>query len=333
MRFILAVIALLIVSSCSVGHSYRCELETAQTEMKTAPEKALERLNAIDVSEISDSASLAQWALLYSEALNINHIKAPSDTIVNIAIKYYTDHGDSVMIRRAKLARQTDSLVIEADRLIAAQYLQKVREYSLLRERQAKQTVIYLSLILLISAAATIVWLISRLRIKKAETDALLAEAASLRIIATDNTSLREAVSKLFDTRFELIDKLCNTYYQAQGTSTEKTLILSQVTNEIDSLRTDKAVFAGLEKTVNDACDNILLNLRNALPGIKPEDYALAVYLSCGFSNRSIALLLEEKIETIYKRKSRLKQRINDLPDEKSKLLNVIFADGQNKLG
>ena len=335
MRFLLYIAILFVATACSVGNSYRHELDRAQSEMEHSPDKALERLNAIDVSDLSDSATIARWALLYSEAINRNRLAVPSDTIINIAVDYYRIHGDSSERRQAEAIRSAmaENSVPEsgADPLLSARYLQKVREYTLYRERQERRTFVCFAVVVLAIAIAIIVWLYSRLRLKKAETDALLAEAASLRGLATDNSVLRDSVAQLFGSRFELIDRLCGTYYESQGTKVEKTAIVSQVKAEIEAMRADSSTFARLENAVNEGRGQLLVTLRTAFPDIKHDDYALAVYLACGFSNRAIALLLEEKIDVIYKRKSRLKAKIAALPAEYSGLLASIFADGQKK--
>ena len=236
MRFLLYIAILFVATACSVGNSYRHELDRAQSEMEHSPDKALERLNAIDVSDLSDSATIARWALLYSEAINRNRLAVPSDTIINIAVDYYRIHGDSSERRQAEAIRSAmaENSVPEsgADPLLSARYLQKVREYTLYRERQERRTFVCFAVVVLAIAIAIIVWLYSRLRLKKAETDALLAEAASLRGLATDNSVLRDSVAQLFGSRFELIDRLCGTYYESQGTKVEKTAIVSQVKAE-----------------------------------------------------------------------------------------------------
>ncbi len=67
-----------------------------------------------------------------------------------------------------------------------------------------------------------------------------------------------------------------------------------------------------MENTVNDCRDNLLYNLKKEYSDLKPSEYRLALYLACGLSNRTISLLLGESIEVVYKRKSRLKNRINN---------------------
>lgn len=335
MRVLFYILIMMVASACSVGNSYRHELDCAQEELVADPERALERLTAMDVSEMNDSASMARWALLYSEALERNSLTAPSDTIVCIAIDYYRNHYDSEALKRAEAlhrglqrAGEQDK---EKDRLLTAQYLQKVREYSLYKERLASQRIIYISIILLVVACAVILWLTCRLKLRRAETDALLSEAASMRNLVKDNSALRNAVNDLLGTRFDLIDRLCNTYYESQGTKAEKNAIVNQVKNEIAALRTDPVTFNSLEQLANAGRRGIVDLLREAMPEIKVDEYALAVYLACGFSNRAIALLLEEKIDTVYKRKSRLKAKIAVLPSKYSEPLGVIFTDGQKK--
>ena len=46
------------------------------------------------VAEFEDSATMARWALMYSEAMVANNLAAPADTIVDIAVDYYGSHSD-----------------------------------------------------------------------------------------------------------------------------------------------------------------------------------------------------------------------------------------------
>lgn len=60
-----------------------------------------------------------------------------------------------------------------------------------------------------------------------------------------------------------------------------------------------------------DACrDGLAADIRREWPAIKPDDYRLAIYMLSGLSNRTIALLLGESMDVVYKRKSRLKARL-----------------------
>ena len=114
----------------------------------------------------------------------------------------------------------------------------------------------------------------------------------------------------MLENRFSLIDSLCQTYYESQGTKSERKAIIDKVKIEIESVRT--ASFPEMEQVVNDCRDNILVKIKESDPGIKPEDYMLLVFLASGLSTRTISLLLGETVEVIYKRKSRLKSRLRE---------------------
>ncbi len=316
MRSLLYIFFLLIITSCSYSGMSERRLDDAQSLLKSNPQKALDELNGIDVSELRDSDAIARWSLLYSEAMAANRIYAPTDTIVNVAVDYYTRHNDTAALTRAITAKRllTSAETAVPDSLAEARYLQKEREYRIYVERSQREQYMLISVIVLIAALAVIIWLVQNLRIHKAQNDALMAEASGLKLqlqSASDDASrMQSALHGLLDKRFALIDGLCDTYYQSQGTRNERKAIADRVKSEIDAVRTDPAIFSEMEKTVNECSDNLLDHIREAYPAIKPEEYQLATFLACGFSSRTISLLSGESIDNVYKRKSRLKQRL-----------------------
>lgn len=59
--------------------------------------------------------------------------------------------------------------------------------------------------------------------------------------------------------------------------------------------------------------------LREQLPHLKPQEYQLLCYHYAGLTTGLIALLMQESVATIYKRRSRLRQRIlqSETPDRR----------------
>ena len=139
-----------------------------------------------------------------------------------------------------------------------------------------------------------------------------MAEASSFRneieVRNGDVCRLELKLHRLLENRFTLIDSLCQTYYETQGTKTERKAIIDKVKSEIESVRTDS--FSKMEQAINDCRDNLLVVVKEKYPEIKPEDYQLLVYLAGGLSTRTISLLLGETVDVVYKRKSRLKARL-----------------------
>ena len=315
MRSLLYIIILCFITGCSYSASQSHTLDEAQRLMNSDPSAALKKLNSLDVSEMHDSATMAKWALLYSEAMIINRYTAPTDTIINIAIDYYGNHHHTDEYQKALRLKALNQSSNDTDDLATAFYLQKEKEFFLYKERVKREQMLFIGIVILLIAAGVIMWMQQRLKLQNLKTDALMAEASSFKsqIEASkgDVNRLESKLHGLLENRFALIDSLCQTYYETQGTKTERKAIIDKVKSEIESVRTDS--FPQMEQAVNDCRDNLLVVVKEKYPDIKPVDYQLLVYLASGLSTRTISLLLDERVDVIYKRKSRLKTRLKEI--------------------
>lgn len=302
MRGLLYLIVFLFATGCSFSNPHPLALDQAERQMQTDPGAALSTLNSLDVSGFSDSATMARWALLYSEAMVANRLAAPTDTIVNIAVDYYKFHNQAAELQKAMKLRQLLLTSNNHPDLATALYLQKEKEFFLYKERARRQLTTALSLLILLAALGAIIWMRQRLKLKCAQNDALMAEAGNLQC------RLESKLSGLLESRFALIDSLCQTYYEAQGTKTERNAIVNKVKAEIEAVRAE--ALPEMEQTINDCRSNLLVDVKASYPEIKADDFQLLVYLAGGLSVRTICLLLNESVEVIYKRKSRLKARM-----------------------
>ena len=314
MRGLLYIVIFLILAGCGYSSSQPRVLDEAQSLMDSDPTTALTKLNSLDVSEFEDSATIARWALLYSEAMIANRLSAPTDTIVNIAIDYYERHNQKEEYQKALRLKALNRSSYHTDKLATALYLQKEKEFFLYKERMKREQLVLIVIVILLIAAGVIAWMRQRLKLQTLRNDALMAEASSFKKQIDDSKGdidrLESKLLTLLERRFVLIDSLCQTYYETQGTKAERKAIVDKVKNEIESVRSDS--FAQMEQTVNDCRDNLLLKVKNIYTDIKPEDFKLLVYLASGFSSRSISLLLGESVDNVYKRKSRLKYRLKE---------------------
>ncbi len=312
MRGLLYIILLVAFTSCGFSSSHPRALDDAQRLMHTDPAAALSKLNAVDVSEIQDSAIVARWALLYSEALVANQLSAPTDTIVNVAVDYYSRHNLQDEFHKASRLKALIKASGNSDALATALYLQKEKEFFLYKERAMRERLVLAGLAVLLAAAGAVAWMRQRVKLQASRNEALIAEASCLRdrVDATrdDIGRLETKLHRMLENRFELIDSLCQTYYESQGTKTERKAIADKVKGEIEAVR--DTAFPKMEEAVNDCRGNLLAKVKERCPGIKCDDYRLLVYLASGLSTRTISLLLNESVEVVYKRKSRLKSRM-----------------------
>lgn len=307
MRSLLYVVLVMAAVCCGCSRSMPESLERAERLMLTDPSAAMDVLNGVDVAGLADSASVAHWALLYSEAMVANRVSAPTDTIVNIAIDYYRYHGQIDQFQRASELKALIQANSANDPLASALYLQKEKEYLLFKEQVKRRNLVALIIFLGLFCIGLYVWMRQRMRIHKLENETLIAEASGLR---NRVEASQLALHELLDDRFELIDSLCQTYYETQGTPLERKAIVDKVKSEIESVRVDS--LPRMERLVNECQEGLLEQVKEKYPEIKPEDYQLLVYLGCGLSLRTISLLLGENIDVIYKRKSRLKSRLKE---------------------
>lgn len=314
MRWLFYMVCLVVVAGCSVSGSVPRVLDEAERLMQSDPSAALSKLNDVDVSEFSDSATMARWALLYSEAIVANKLSAPTDTIVNIAIDYYGRHNLTDEFKKASRLKAIIRYSENADPLVTALYLQKEREFFLYKERTKRVQFMFGALVILLIAAGVIMWMRQRMKLQSLQNDALMAEAYGLKSqLSTEHGNINRLENKLhglLKNRFALIDSLCQTYYESQGTKTERKAIIDKVKWEIELVRTDS--IPEMEQAVNDCRNNLLVKVKGIYPDIKPEDYQLLVYLASGLSSRSLSLLLGESVDVVYKRKSRLKSRLKE---------------------
>lgn len=330
MRKLCYIAFILIITGCTYSSSpYARQLDLDARLIQSDPSEAWSRLNTYDVSEFEDSAIMARWALLYTEAMVANNLACPTDTIVNIALNYYGNHRDEEAFRHASRLKALMHDSLHHDELATALYLQKEKEFMVYRERARNVHNLTAGLFLLLLAAAIIVWQRQRLKIKDAQHSQTIAEASQLRRSLQAHRStcseLEAKLSAILATRFKTIDELCETYYETQGTKNERKAIAENVQKQIAAAQSDKEMFAEMEECVNNCSGNILDKLRSQWPDIKSGEYQMFVYLSCHLSNRTIALLLGENINVVYKRKSRLKARIAELSLPDTPLFLSVF--------
>ena len=140
-----------------------------------------------------------------------------------------------------------------------------------------------------------------------------------------EHEALQKAIDKLFEQHFATIDRLSSAYYEYQGTANEKHKIYADVMKLVSGLGSDKKTLQELERFVNTYRGNLMSRFRAAFPDMKESDCILYLYSVAGFSPRAISIFINEKLEVVYNRKSRLKQKINrGLSPEKDIFLQYL---------
>lgn len=86
---------LLMLCSCADKEQTRI-LDEVQSYISEAPEQALETLDSLSAAgDIRGREENARFALLYSMALDKNGIDSVDDSLINVAVKWYSRHGNA----------------------------------------------------------------------------------------------------------------------------------------------------------------------------------------------------------------------------------------------
>lgn len=84
----------LLISSCNHGLDTTSILSEAEKVMTEYPDSALKLLQSIPNPEGLTGKAQADYALLYSQALDKNYIDTANDSLIQIAVDYYKDRND-----------------------------------------------------------------------------------------------------------------------------------------------------------------------------------------------------------------------------------------------
>lgn len=110
--------------------------------------------------------------------------------------------------------------------------------------------------------------------------------------------------------KFELVNNLCNTYYESEDSQRQKDIIFKKVKGMIAEIRDGGEYFSTIEDNTNRCRNNILLRLKADFPNLSSDEYRLACYLCAGFSTQAICLFFGCTKEALYRRSYRLREKI-----------------------
>lgn len=222
--------------------------------------------------------------------------------------------------------RQQDEVL---QRLITTDVSGAVHEYEqrrgqLARERMMHERMAWVAFAILVVVAAGVVVLLyrSRLRRQQLHRESVIAKAdllsADLAREKETNTQLSGMARELFKQKFGIVNRLCSAYYEGMGIKLEKKRIVAEVEGILKDISENPDTMKELEEYVDKYASGLMTDFRTDFPTMKPEDYRLFLYSAIGLSSRSIAIFLDEKIDVIYNRRSRLKARIRELGEDRA---------------
>ncbi len=207
-----------------------------------------------------------------------------------------------------------------------------LRYKNTLNKQQLKLAHLSIAIVaIMLCAIITILVIILRYRkrIQKQEIEENMALVMDLRNKLTSNEDVllnqQNIIEQLFSSHFETINLLSSSYYEYQGMNNEKNNIYRRVIELINCIGTDKRTINDMVEFINKYRDNLMTKFIQEFPQIKTSEKMLFMYIVLGFSARAISIFMNENIDVVYNRKSRLKQRIikSNAPNKESFLKHI----------
>ena len=251
-----------------------------------------------------------------AEALIKNNIDTQVTYEVNYELSKYKNDYKTALDNYEKLydlnAYVTDSIMGKSVLVTLQDYIVQQAEYDNYISKQKRNRLYYIItfLILGIIAASIILYLRWQNKNQEIEKNLQLAQSIrdTLRIKEGQLSEMNSQIQTLFSQQFNAIDELCNVYFEVKNTKAEKDRIYKEVLNQINGLGTKEV--SQLEIIVNTYRNQLMADFRKDFPLLHTDIYQFATYLFAGFSLRAISIIMNEKIENIYNKKSRLKNKI-----------------------
>ena len=140
-----------------------------------------------------------------------------------------------------------------------------------------------------------------------------------------DYPALKKKYLSLYRSKFETIGALCEQYSTSHDLVNAESSVYRKVTSLVDDFRNDYQNKEKFEAMLDQDLDGIMSNLRAELPKLKEMDYSIFSLHVIGFDVTTISHILDVSMNTIYIRKSRIKQHINKLnPAHQSQFLEIL---------
>lgn len=173
------------------------------------------------------------------------------------------------------------------------------------------------------------------IRLQNEEKERYLQYAAEIRLQlqkakSEDYPSLKKRYLDLYKTRFETIGAIYEQCSLSTGMENAEHLIYEKVQSMVSDFRNEISDTEEFEAMLNADLDDVVLHLRNEIPRIRQVDVSMFCFMAIGFDVTTISHLMNVSMNTIYIRKSRLRQKIEELsPMHKEQFLQIL---GENSL-
>lgn len=140
-----------------------------------------------------------------------------------------------------------------------------------------------------------------------------------------DYPELKRKYVALYKSKFEVIGALYEQYSMSFEKKNAEKAVYEKVAELMKDFKEDFDDNKNIENILNDGLDNIMTKLRSEMPKLKEMDYSVFCLIAIGFDVTTISYLLNVTMNTVYIRKSRMKQNIDaENPPHKTQFMELL---------
>ena len=186
------------------------------------------------------------------------------------------------------------------------------------REEKYRLLFIIFALIISVIVAAQLIYYLKRKVDNQKEKIILIQEEIERRMVEIEKNSnekntqiinLRKKFLSAYKSQYRLLNNLCATYLLPdRGDSTAR--IYGEVKRTLSEIVDMSSFPSKLEILVNDELDGIMDKIRAIHPHFTESDYRLISLFIMGFEAKTISLLTNYTVKSVYGKKDRIKKRI-----------------------
>lgn len=184
----------------------------------------------------------------------------------------------------------------------------QIVEESRLKAENSRNTTIFVIVLSSLAIAAIVAVAVRLIRKRKARMDNLVAEIEGLRNKASERGA---KIGSLLTQRFESMNRLCDEYFNLSDIKDEnlaKNEIYKTLSAQLKEMGSE-AFRKKLEESLNENMDGLMTRFRAAFPG-DGEAAVLFLYFASGFSAKAVGIFTKLKKSSVYTRRRRLRERI-----------------------
>ena len=267
----------------------------------------------------------------YMSEAKLNSRSRKDSVYLYLAEALYFEHNKDFATAYKKLNQKVDldnSLALKAleQPVITAQRDFLSSELALKKREHRRDRTLYIVSTLLFIAISAIVFLLLYRRYRRNRE--LLNEYAE--IVAELQDSLQsqqgktELIQELFSNKYSLVNNLGGLLADFEDSKQAGKQMVNEVKSMIEKLGKDKAL-RDLNALIDKYCDNAMTLLHQEMPHLSLVEYKQISYHYAGFSVKLIGLFMNENTVNIYKRRDRIKDKINvSAPQHKEFFLSLF---------